>query len=89
MNRLPNPWVLVPVVVAAVAGGVVGGLVTEISCRPGSCIPLAVAIGTIAAVAAAVGTVTIVVLALRSIAEWREADPADEPAEADPGPPTC
>jgi hypothetical protein len=89
VSRLPNPWILVPVVLAAVAGGVVGGLVTEVSCRPGSCVPLSVGVGIVSALAAAAGTVTIVVLALRSIAEWREYGPPPENAPEDQGPPTC
>ena len=92
MNRLPNPWVLIPVIVAAAAGGVIGGLVTEVSCRPGSCVPISIAVGVTAALAAAAGTVTIVVLAMRSIAEWREhgPPPVDDPdPDAEPSPPTC
>ncbi|HSG78670.1 MAG TPA: hypothetical protein VLD62_03745 [Acidimicrobiia bacterium] len=88
MRRLPNPWVMIPVVLAALAGGVVGGLVTEVSCRPGSCIPLSVGLGLVSAVAAAAGTITIVVLAVRSVAEWREYGPPEESSE-DSGPPTC
>jgi len=89
VRRLPNPWILVPVLVAAVAGGVVGGLVTEVSCRPGSCLPLSVGVGIASALAAAAGTITIVVLALRSIAEWREHGPPPKETAEDPGPPTC
>ena len=92
MKRLPNAWVLIPVVVAAAAGGVIGGMVTEVSCRPGSCIPVAVIVGILAAIGAAVGTVTIVVLALRSITEWRDHGPpaAGPTAPADERqPPTC
>jgi hypothetical protein len=83
--------VTVPVFGGTVAGGVVGYLVTQVSCAPGSCTVAAVGIGLVSAAAAFLGIGTVVVLALRSIAEWRRLQADDEPSrpEREPGPPTC
>jgi hypothetical protein len=91
MSRL-NPWVVIPVALATVAGGVVGALVTQVSCAPESCVPASIGIGLASAAAAFFGVGVVVVLAVRSMAEWREAErtgrrPPSEPGES--GPPTC
>jgi hypothetical protein len=89
--RRPNPWVTVPVLLATVGGGVVGGLITQLSCAPGSCIAASVAVGIVSAVLFGIGVGVVVVLALRSIAEWRAAEAAGRQRRppAGPGPPTC
>lgn len=89
--RRVNPWVVIPVAAATLAGGVVGALVTQVSCAPGSCVPAAVGIGLLSAAVAFFGVGVVVVLAVRSIAEWRLATPEDRPpGEKDrSGPPTC
>lgn len=90
MNRIPNPWVVVPVAAAAVAGGAVGYLVTEASCSPGSCGLAAALIGIVTAVGAAVGVGVVVVLALKSLSEWREhGDREITIRQEREGPPTC
>ncbi len=93
MRRRPSIWVTIPVLLGTVAGGLVGYLVTQVSCAPGTCTPAAVGIGLVSAVAAFLGIGTVVVLAVRSLAEWRELQDRPEPTEAgrreDPGPPTC
>jgi hypothetical protein len=93
MRRLPSPWVTVPVLLGTVAGGVVGYLVTQVSCAPGSCTGAAIAIGFLGAAVAFFGIGTVVVLALRSVAEWRELQDRggrpQTPVDDDPGPPTC
>ena len=90
-RRLPSPWITVPVALGTIVGGVVGYLVTEVSCSPGSCPGPAVAIGLVSAVAAFFGIGTVMVLAVRSIAEWRRIEEQGGPARDDtpPGPPTC
>ena len=89
--RRVNPWVLIPVVLATLAGGVVGALVTQVSCAPGSCLPAAIGVGVLSAIAAFVGVGIVVVLAVRSLAEWKQSDGAGKPApnHEDPGIPTC
>lgn len=89
--RRPNPWVAVPVVVATIAGAVIGFQVTRVSCAPASCLPSATVTGLVSAAAAFFGVGVVVVLAVRSIAEWREQQDrgGPPPRDPDPGPPTC
>ncbi|MBU1226309.1 MAG: hypothetical protein KJ698_03715 [Actinobacteria bacterium] len=89
--RAPNPWIAVPVLVATIGGAVIGFQVTRVSCAPGSCLPSAIGIGLLAAAAALVGVGTVMVLAMRSIAEWREQQErgGPPPSPGEPGPPTC
>lgn len=91
MRRIPNPWVLVPVLAAALGSAVVGFQVTRVSCSPGTCTASALGIGLLSAILAAAGVGTVVVLAIRSFAEWRALQERDEtaPPPEDPGPPTC
>lgn len=72
MRRLPNPWVSIPVVVAAIAGGIIGYLVTDASCAPGSCAATASVVAILGALATGVGVGVVAILALKSLAEWRE-----------------
>ena len=69
--RAPNPRILIPVLLAAVAGGTVGYYVTAASCAPGSCPGAAAAIGGLVALGAGAGVGVVVILAVRSFAEWR------------------
>lgn len=84
---LPNPWVAVPVLVAAVAAFLIGRRVAAVGCDSG-CLGLELTVGIISAVIAAAGVLVVVVLALRSLAEWGQ-DQAPEPPDEPPGPPTC
>ena len=99
MRRL-NPWVLWPTVAAGLIGGVIGWTVTAISCQPNSCVVAASTVTVLAALFSALGVGVVVVLAVRSLAEWREAADAGLPPpevgceagepvdreDADPGP---
>ncbi len=89
--KRPNPWIALPVLIATVAGAVIGFQVTRVSCAPDGCLPSAVIIGLISALVAFFGVGTVMVLAVRSIAEWREqqARGGPQPPVEDPGPPTC
>jgi len=78
MSRL-NPWVLWPVVAALVVGGVIGWIVTTISCQPNTCNGTAALVAVGAALMSAGGVGVVVVLAVRSFAEWREAANAGLP----------
>lgn len=88
--RRPNPWIAAPVLLATIGGAVIGFQVTRVSCAPSSCVPAAVGIGLVAAVAALFGVGTVMVLAVRSIAEWRDQQSrGGPPPPAKDGPPTC
>lgn len=92
MRRLPNPWIAVPIAVAALTGGFVGFFVTDASCAPTSCAASAVLVAIGVALAAAAGVGVVVVLALKSLSEWKEHSEREilTTADADPpGPPTC
>ena len=90
MSRFPNPWVAIPVLIAAVAGGAIGYLVTDASCAPGSCAVAAGLVATFTAIATGVGTAVIAVLAIRSLSEWREHSEREITISQErEGPPTC
>lgn len=79
-------------VLAAVAGGVVGFFVTDASCAPGSCTPAAAVVAGVVAIVAAVGIGVIAVLALRSLDEFqshREREILTETDAAEESPPVC
>jgi hypothetical protein len=91
MRRRPNPWVAIPVAVATLIGGVVGALIMQLSCAPGSCPVAAAGVGLLSAAIAFAGVAVVTVLAVRSIREWQEA-PKPAPRPPDEGsrrPPTC
>ncbi len=90
MRRLPNPWVALPVAIAALAGGFVGFFVTDASCTPEPCTFAAVLVAIGVALAAAVGVGVVVVLAVRSLSEWKEHSEREILTSEDPPtPPTC
>ncbi|HDH03743.1 MAG TPA: hypothetical protein ENH15_05810 [Actinobacteria bacterium] len=73
MTRSSNPWVLAALVVALLAGGFIGGIVTAISCSPNTCLPNVVAIALLSGIVTAIGVGVVAVLAVRSLGEWRTA----------------
>jgi len=89
--RWPNPWIAVPALLATVAGAVIGFQVTRVSCAPGSCLPAAAGIGAAAALMALFGVGAVMILAVRSIAEWREQQERGDPPRPTETtePPTC
>ena len=92
MSRMPNPWIAVPVLIAAAGGGAVGFFVTDASCAPGTCVAAASLAGALAAVVAGLGIGVIAVLALKSLDEFRTHRDRDILTEVDaddprPGPP--
>ena len=82
-RRLPNPWILIPVLLGAAIGGVIGWSVTTVSCRPGSCVTSAVLVGIGSALVTAIGVLVVAVLVLRSLNEWQQ---AVRKGEEPPGP---
>ena len=75
-----NPWVLWPVLIAGSVGGVIGWIVTAISCQPATCVATSGAVAVVAALVSALGVGVVAVLAIRSLAEWREAQDRGLPA---------
>lgn len=89
---LPNPWIAIPALLSAIAGGVVGYVVTEASCAPGSCAGTAVVVSVLVALGTGFGVGVVAVLAVQSIAEWRrqaEREITVPVSDTPPGPPTC
>ena len=72
-RRLPNPWVLIPVLLGTVIGGAIGWSVTTVSCRPEGCVTAAVLVGVGSALVTAIGVLVVAVLVLRSLNEWQQA----------------
>jgi hypothetical protein len=92
MSRLPNPWIILPVAIAGLAGAAVGFLVTDASCTPNGCAAAASVVATIVGIGTAVGVGIVVVLALKSLSEWRthaDREILTAPDDGPPGPPTC
>lgn len=89
-RRLPNPWVAIPVLIAAAVGWFVGSRVAGLSCGTGSCTGQQVLWGALGAIVGFTGVLVVAVLAVRSLAEWA-ALTEDEQAEHSrrEGPPTC
>ncbi len=81
MRRLPNPWFLIPVVVAGAVGGIVGRTVAHVACTVDpdrfqegvrGCPGWEIGTGIVAALVAMAGVAVVLVLVFRSIAEHRE-----------------
>jgi len=93
MSRMPNAWIAIPVVIAAIAGGAVGFFITDASCVPGSCPVAASIVGLVTAVGTGIGVGVVAVLAIKSITEWRqhaEREVLTSAESTEPtGPPTC
>lgn len=71
MRRVPNPWVAVPSLLAGLAGGIVGFIVTNASCAPGNCRVVASLTAAIVGLGIALGVGVVAVLALKSFDEHR------------------
>lgn len=79
MRRVPNPWIAVPSLLLGLLAGLLGYVVTDVSCRQPditglttSCLGWAVVIGVLSFVTVTVGVGLVLVLVYRSLAEWRE-----------------
>ena len=92
MSRMPNPWIAIPVLIAAIGGAAVGFFVTDASCAPGACSVAASLAGALGAIVAGGGVGVIAVLALKSLDEFRshrEREILVEQEPEEPGPSAC
>ena len=74
MRRRPNPWISIPSLLLGLLAGVLGWVVTDVSCRqngPG-CPGWASLVSVIAFLAVTVGVALVLVLVYRSLAEWNQ-----------------
>lgn len=88
MKRRPNPWIIVPSLVAAAIAAWLGGTVTAVSCRYReldgtivTCPGWTTAVALVAFLVVGVGMAVVLVLVFRSIAEWREHQARSDAAE--------
>lgn len=90
-NRLlPNPWIAVPVLLAAAIGWFVGSSVARVSCQPRSCTGDELLWGTVGALVGFVGVLVVSVLVVRSLAEWAALSTEEKSRRQEKtGPPTC
>ena len=77
-RRLPNPWVAIPVVIAAAVGYFVGSRVAGLSCGTDGCTGQQILWGTMGALVGFVGVLVVSVLVVRSLAEWAALSEADK-----------
>lgn len=75
MRRRPNPWILIPAVVAGLFGGGLGWVVNDVACRSdlgSGCPARSLFWSWLGFLLGLVGMAVIMVLVSRSIAEWRD-----------------
>lgn len=80
MSRRPNPWIAIPSLIAGAVAGIVGWIVTDVSCRTTtasgaveSCPGWAAGISIGSFLVVTIGMAVVLVLVYRSIAEHRDA----------------
>lgn len=77
MSRL---WITLPTSLAAAVGGTLGWTITQVACRPDTCVAWSLIVGLIGAAVAAMGVALVMVLVVRSLEEWRAAEAVGAPA---------
>lgn len=77
--RRPNPWIVVPALLAGALAAWLGGTVTAISCRHRdvegaivTCPGWTAAVSILAFLLVSFGVAVVMVLVYRSMAEWRD-----------------
>lgn len=81
-RRYPNPWIAIPSLLLGLLAGVLGWVVTDVSCRQpdpegvvGSCDGWAAFFAVLSFLAVTIGVALLLVLVYRSLSEWRERQP--------------
>ena len=75
MRRTPNPWIAIPSVALGLLAGVLGWVVTDVSCRQDSmtgCAGWAALFAVVAFVGVTAGVALVLVLVYRSIGEYQD-----------------
>lgn len=79
MKRRPNPWIVIPALVAGGLAAWLGGTVTAVSCRYReldgtivTCPGWTTAVSVLSFLIVGFGVAVVLVLVYRSVAEWRE-----------------
>ncbi|HET9202326.1 MAG TPA: hypothetical protein VFP67_04180 [Acidimicrobiia bacterium] len=79
MRRRPNPWIAIPSLTLGLIAGVLGWIVTDLSCRQPdgaggftTCFGWAALVAIISFLVVTIGASLVLVLVYRSLAEWRE-----------------
>jgi ABC-type Co2+ transport system permease subunit len=77
--RTPNPWIVIPSLLAGLIAGWVGYVVTDVSCRVelpdgtiDTCPEWAIPVSIVAFLVAMIGMAVVIVLVYRSLAEAAE-----------------
>ena len=77
--RKPNPWIAIPALSLGLLAGVLGWVVTDVSCRAtdasgvqSACPAWATGISLLSFLLVTIGVALVLVLVYRSLAEWRE-----------------
>lgn len=76
MRRKPNPWIVVPALLLGLLAGLLGWVVTDVSCRQSGagCVGWSALMSIAAFLFVTVSVSIVLVLVYRSLAEWRELD---------------
>jgi hypothetical protein len=69
----------VSILVAGIAGGVIGWALVDVQCSGDCSVPSAIGL-VIGALATAIGTTVVAILVLRAMGEWREINDRDRAA---------
>lgn len=80
MKRYPNPWFVIPVLVATAAGVIIGRNFARVACLPNvleseaveGCVGREIGFAIVGGLLAFVGVAVVAVLVIRSLREWRE-----------------
>jgi hypothetical protein len=79
LRRLPNPWIAIPALLLGALAGVLGWVVTDVSCRQPdadgvvtSCNGWAGLFAVVSFLVVTIGVTLMLALVFRSLAEWRD-----------------
>ena len=76
MRRRPNPWIAIPALLMGLLAGLLGWVVTDVSCRQTGegCTGWSALMAVTSFLVVTASVTIVLVLVYRSLAEWRELD---------------